>query len=83
MQVNLSGLVVAAGFYGLHGYAFASGVDYPFMRQLAIIALIVATAWLSVGVIAKSPLAPFSRLRWRRLGQRGGEKRPVEPTERR
>ena len=81
MKVNPSGFVVAAGFYGLLWYAFESGVDYPFMRQLAFVALIVAAGWLSVGVITESPLSPFTHLRARRRDQRGGAKRPLGPPE--
>ncbi len=59
MRFNTSGFVVAAVFYGLLWYAFERGVDYPRLRALATVALIVAAAWLSVGVIAQSPLGPL------------------------
>jgi hypothetical protein len=59
MKFNRSGLVVAAAFYGLLWYAFARGVDYGYMQALAVVALSVAAGWLTVGVIAQSPLGPL------------------------
>jgi hypothetical protein len=59
MRINTSGLVAAAVFYGLLWYAFERGVDYGLMQALAVITLSVAAGWLSVGVIAQSPLGPF------------------------
>jgi hypothetical protein len=59
MRFNPSGLIVAAVFYGFLWYAFERGVDYPFMKELAIVALSVAAAWVSVGVITDSPLGPL------------------------
>jgi hypothetical protein len=61
MQVNLSGLVMAAVFYGLLWYAFERGVDYGYMQALALVALSVAAGWLTVGVITQSPLGPLRR----------------------
>jgi hypothetical protein len=58
MRFNTSGFVVAALFYALLWYAFERGVDYGFMGALAAVALSVAVGWLSVGVIAQSPLGP-------------------------
>jgi hypothetical protein len=66
MRFNLSGLVVAAVFYGFLWYAFERGPDYGLMRALAFVALSVAAGWLSVGVIARSlsgPLWPRRRTR--------------------
>ena len=59
MRFNASGLVVAAVFYGLLWYAFERGVDYGYMQALAVVALSVASGWLTVGVIARSPLGPL------------------------
>ena len=61
MRVNHSGLVVAAAFYGLLWYAFEHDVDYRIM-PLAMVVLSVVAGWVSVGVIADSPLGP----RWLR-----------------
>jgi hypothetical protein len=67
MKFNPSGLVVAAVFYGLLWYAFERGVDYGYMQALAVVALSVAAGWLTVGVIAQSPLGPlWPRLRVRK-----------------
>ena len=67
MKFNLSGLLVAAVFYGVIWYAFERGVDHGFMRALAAVALSAAVGWLSVGVITHSPLAPlWPRCRVRR-----------------
>jgi hypothetical protein len=70
MKFHPSGLVVAAVFYGLVWYAFERGVDYGLMRALALVALSVAAGWLSVGVIAQSPLGPlWTRRRVRNLSE--------------
>jgi hypothetical protein len=67
MRFNTSGLVVAAVFYALLWYAFERGVDYGYMQALAVVALSVAAGWLTVGVIAQSPLGPlWPRLRVRK-----------------
>ena len=63
MRFNPSGLVVAAAFYGFLWYAFERGPDYGLMRALAFVVLSVAAGWLSVGVIAQSPLGPRRRAR--------------------
>ena len=62
MRFNPSGVVVAAVFYGLLAYAFKSGVDYEYLQAIAAVVLIVAVGWMSVGVIAESPLGPFRQL---------------------
>jgi hypothetical protein len=62
MRFNPSGLVVAAVFYGLLAYAFKSGVDYEYLQALSAVALLLAVGWISVGVIAESPLGPFRQL---------------------
>jgi hypothetical protein len=59
MRFNPSGVVVAAVFYGLLGYAFKSGLDYEYMQAIAAVVLIVAAGWISVGVIAEGPLGPL------------------------
>jgi len=59
MKVNPSALVVAAVFYGLLWYALERGVNYGYMQALAVVALSVAAGWLTVGVIAQSPLGPL------------------------
>jgi hypothetical protein len=59
MKVNTSGLAAAAVFYGLLWYAFERGVDYGYMQALAVVALSVAAGWVTVGVIAQSPLGPL------------------------
>jgi hypothetical protein len=59
MKVNPGGIGAAAVFYGLLWYAFERGVDYGLMGALAAVALSVAAGWLSVGVIAHSPLGPL------------------------
>jgi hypothetical protein len=56
MRFNPSGLIVTAVFYGLLWYAFERGVDYGYMQALAVVALSMAAGWLTVGVIAQSPL---------------------------
>ena len=61
MRVNHTGLVVAAVFYGLLWYALEQGIDSRSMA-IAMVILSVAAGWLSVGVIAESPLGP----RWLR-----------------
>ena len=67
MRFNPSGIVVAAVFYLLLWYAFKGGVDYEYMQALAVIALWVAVGWLTVGVIAESPLEPLRQLFRRRI----------------
>ncbi len=56
MQVSPSGLIVAALFYGFLWYAFERGVDYGYLQALGVIVLCLAAGWITVGVIAKSPL---------------------------
>jgi len=68
MRFNRSALVVAAVFYGLLWYAFERGVDYGYAGALAAIVLTVAVAWLSVGVIAESPLGPLWPRRRKNVG---------------
>ena len=70
MRFNPSALVVPAVFYGLLWHAFKRGVDYGYTGALAAIVLTVAVAWLSVGVIAESPLGP----RWPRRRKTVGVK---------
>ena len=69
MRFNPTGVVVAVLFYGLLGYAFKSGVDYQYMQAIAAVVLLLAVGWLTVGVIAESPLGPFEQL-WRRYRAR-------------
>jgi hypothetical protein len=59
MKVNPNALGVAAVFYGLVWYAFERGPDYGLMQALAFVVVIVAAAWLSVGVVTDSPLGPL------------------------
>jgi hypothetical protein len=63
MRFNVSGVVTAALFYGLLWYAFARGVDYGYMQVLAVVMMTVSAGWLTVGIIAESPLAPWRRRR--------------------
>ena len=74
MKFHPSGLLVAVVFYGLLWYAFGRGVDYGLIRALAVVALSVAAGWLTVGVIAESPLGPLTRFRTRGGGPGGEEK---------
>jgi hypothetical protein len=59
MRFHASGFVVATLFYGFLWYAFERGPDYGLMQALAIVLLSVAAGWLTVGVIAQSPLGPL------------------------
>jgi hypothetical protein len=65
LRFNPTGIVVAAVFYGLVAYAFKSGPDYEYLQAIAAVVLIVAVGWLTVGVIAETPLGPLDQL-WRR-----------------